>query len=340
MSDLPNPETISRQPGAMGRVSAEPEESITPEQAVAEANAAREAAEQRAERERAAGETAARERDEARALAHTANAGALTAREQAIETAIASHTANVEQARAAIASAQAAGDNIAVADALDRLADSRFALRDLGNQKAYYADQKTRQPAVEQQRSGVVVRTPGGEHEVSTASKSWMDENPRFYNDPAFYNHAVGAHQTILNDGIKPETPAYFRELNKRMEDFAQFEAYQRGEHNINQRTEQHVAQSKPQPRASSMGAPVSRGTQRSTNANGVPDAQTIAQRLGGGLTVDDLREAARFAGYTRQRGFESDQAGFERYLKDQDEIHQLERSGQPTGLVTDTVYR
>lgn len=341
-TDLPDPNTVTRQSGAMGRVATDGE-APTPEQAVAEAIAARDVAEQASARDRLAAESAARERDEARANARDANAGALTAREQAIETAISSNTSAVEQAKAAIASAQAAGDNIAVADAIDRLTDARAALRDLGNQKAYYADQKTRQPAVDrqQQPQGVRVRTPSGEMDVTSQAKQWMDGHARFYSDSAYYNHAVGAHSTIVADGISEGSPAYFRELDKRMEDFERFEAFQRGEHNVNQRTEQPAVNTpRSQPRASSMGAPVSRATQPSTNSNGIPDPLAIARRLGPGLTVDDLREGARIAGYTRQRGFESDQAGFERYLKDQEEIHQLERNGQPTGLVTDTVYR
>lgn len=339
MSDIPHPETLTRQPGAMGRVATEPAiEAVSAEDAVAEAIAAKEAAEQASARDRQAAESASRERDEARNAAHVANAGALSAREQSIETAIASHNSVAAQARAAMVAAQASGDSEALADAVDRLTDAKAALRDLGNQKQYYAEQKTRQPTPEQrqQPSGDRVRTPGGELTVTAQAKQWMDGHSRFYSDPAYYNHAVAAHSTITADGIQEGSPAYFRALDDRMTQFEEFEAYQRGDRNTNQRTEHQPVThpNRTQPRASSMGAPVSRATQPARTNGGQPDPLTIARRLGGNITVDDLREAARFA------GFGTDETGFQKYLAAQEEVYQLERAGQPTGLVTDTVYR
>jgi hypothetical protein len=177
--------------------------------------------------------------------------------------------------------------------------------------------------------------------QVASAAKQWMDAHPRFYSDPGYYNHAVAAHSTVTADGIQEGTPAYFRALDDAMTRFERFEAYERGgESNGGEQVngqQQQPPQRQGQPRrapASSMGAPVSRSSAPSYSQNGQVDPLAVARRLGGTVTVDDLREYARINGYGR------DEAGFQKYLKDQDEIYQIERSGGDTGLRYDGVYR
>lgn len=351
MSGLPNPDTLTRQPGAPSVGGADPDE-ITPEQAVEEARQAREAAERDARAAREQTAAAQRERDEARARATDAGSQAWTAQEQAVEQSITAQMAVAEQAKVAIANAQAAGDHVAFADALDKLTEARTALRDLGNRKAWVAQQKAHpqapwppqrqqeSPRQQPQDSGIEVTTPGGAMRVSSQVKQWMDEHPRFYNDATFYNFAVAAAQTATADGMQEGSPAYFRHISSEMQKFEQYEAsQQRGEPHAGNEgmNSQPPRSAAPQRRASSMGAPVSRSSAPATNANGSVDPLRIAQRFGGSVTVEDLREMGRIAGFMKNP---QDEAGFQQYLKAQEEIYQIERAGGDTGLRADQVYR
>jgi hypothetical protein len=387
MSDtrLPDPESFSRRPGAMGSQQDADgvgndgggEGSVSVEQALAEAKAAREAADRRAATDRAAAEEANRQRDAALGAAASANAGALSAREQAIEAAIAGQTNIVAQAKEQIALAQANGDPQAVADAMERMADAKAELKLLGGQKQYLASEKQRQPERQQQQrqqapQGHTVHTPGGQMaNVADAAKQWMDNHDRFYTDPAYYNHAVAAHSTITADGIQEGTPAYFRALDDAMTRFERYEAFERGElqhdggrqqMNDGGRVDPYAQQRVPQPRqsrgpsASSVGAPPSRGPAppASGHSNSQIDPMMIARYLGPNVTIDDLREGARFAGYSRGRpdpsridangraaNFASDEEAYQSYLRAQKEIMDMERRGEDTGLkYGDTVYR
>lgn len=346
---IPNPETLTRQPGRPSTggdgddaavIEREPDE-VTPEQAVEEARQARENAERERDQARAREQAAARERDEAQRRATEAGSQAWTAQEQGLDHSIQAQTALAEQAKHAIANAQAAGDHVAVADAFDKLAEARANLRALNDRKSWLATQKTQQPKPDTQQprnDGMTVTTPGGTMQVASAAKQWMDAHPRFYSDAGYYNHAVAAHSTITADGVQEGTPAYFRALDEQMTRFERFEAFERGDHNggepVNnqQQTPQRQA---PQRRASSMGAPVSRSSApAAASANGQVDPLAVARRLGPAVTVDDLREYARINGYGR------DEAGFQKYLKDQEEIYQIDRAGGDTGLRYDGVYR
>jgi hypothetical protein len=343
--NLPDPATITRQPGQPSVGGSEDQrEAVSPEQAVEEARQARETAERERDAARSREQATARERDEAQRRATDAGSAATTAHEQALDQSIQAQTSLAEQAKNAIATSQAAGDHIAVADAFDKLAEARATLRSLNDRKAYLATQKTQRPnpeAQQQQRqdAGSTVTTPGGSMQVAPAAKQWMDSHQRFYSDAAYYNHAVAAHSTITNDGIQEGTPAYFRALDEQMTRFERFEAFERGDQNGGDNVANQHQQPRGQPQrqrapASSMGAPVSRGTAPAGQNNGQIDPLRVAQRLGPAVTVDDLREYARINGYGR------DETGFQKYLKDQEEIYQIDRAGGDTGLRYDGVYR
>lgn len=339
MSGLPDPNLLTREPGrpSAGGDGGE----ITPEQAVEEARQARETAERERDQARAREQEAARQRDEAQRRATDAGSQAWTAQETAVEQSIAAQNEIIKQARTAIATAQAAGDHEATADAFDHLAEARATLRDLGNRKAWIAQQKTQQPPPQAQsqaqESGVEVRTPGGSMRVTPQVKAWVDDHPRFANDPTYYNFAIAAAQTATADGIHEGTPAYFRHINSELAKFEQYEAAQRGDQADPQSMNQPRNPAPSQRRASSTGAPVSRSSAPIRDTNGAIDPLRVAQRIGQNVTVDDLREMGRINGYMKDL---RDEAGFQRYLQAHEEIHQIERAGGDTGLRSDQVYR
>jgi len=338
---LPNPDTLTRQPShpsAGGDATVIDRDAVSPEDAVKEAREARENAERERDAANAREQAARRERDEAQRRATDAGSQAWTAQGQAIETSISAQNEIIKQARTAIATAQAAGDAEAVADAFVRLSQAQAALLDFGNRKAWIEQQKAQKPAAEAQprTDGTTVTTPGGTMQVAAPAKQWMDAHPRFYNDAGYYNHAVAAHSTITADGIQEGTPAYFRALDDQMTRFERFEAFERGDggDQVSNSQQQRPA---PQRRASSMGAPVSRSSASVTNSNGQIDPLRIAQRLGNNVTIDDLREAGRIAGFMKNP---QDEAGFQKYLAAHQEIYEIDRAGGDTGLRSDQVYR
>lgn len=339
MSDLPNPDTQSRRNSPIAPAEGAATDPTTPEQAVDEIRAQLEA--QTRERDEAQNRAAQaeRERDEARTRAATTETSAWASQEQAVDSELRALGTVVEQAKNAIETAQAAGDGRAVAEAFDKLADARAAMRDLGNRKNWLGEQKKRAETAPppSRQTGHRVVTPGGAMEnVTVDAKQWMDEHPRFYNDPAYYNHAVAAHSTAVAQGNAEGSPAYFRALSEAMQRFEQFEAYERGEPgngNTQMNGRQPPANTQRRMSAAATGAPVSRAT-TPVSRDGTPDPLSIARSLGDGVTVSDLREFARINGYGK------DEAGFQRYLKDQKEIADIARVGGDTGMRVDGVWR
>lgn len=338
MSEVRNPGELTRVPrapsaGTLPELEREPEQDITPEQALAEAQEAQRRAEQERDAARAQAQATARERDEARIREQSAGADALTSRERSIIAGIETATSAADRAEQAIAIANAAGDSAAVAKAFRELAAAQADLGRLSDQKAWFEGERERlknQPPPQQpQPAGDVyeIQTPGGVLRASPGVKAWVDRHPRFtdVSNPGYYNHAVATHGTILQQGYQEGSPAYFRALDEAMTKYEKFEAYERGE-----REEPRVQTRQQRPGPTTTGAPVSRETS-APRSSGTPDPRTIASWLG--VTEADMREFARHNGY---RG----EAGYQLYLKEQDTIRNLERQGEPTGLVVDRVYR
>lgn len=168
---------------------------------------------------------------------------------------------------------------------------------------------------------------------VTAEVKNWMDQHPRFYNDPAYYSHAVTAHHTAISEGYRAESPAYFRVLSEAMEKFEKFEAFDRGE-----TQERQVTPRKPPP-ASSTAAPVSRGHVSGERSRGQPSAEEEARYIG--VTVEDLREAAKWNGFVSgKRGYKSSDEAFAAYVKELREIRDIQSRGGDAGLRTDAVFR
>lgn len=341
-AELPDPNALGRQPfiGSAGADGGE-ERAPTPEEAVEEARQRIEQSNQERDRERARSQSLQRERDEARARAASATTEVESAQERAVVSGIEQQKSIVDRAKTAIVTAQSAGDAIAVADAYEQLAEAKARMTALEGQQAWLAQQKATRPT--QRTDGdrqsaatdqAEVSTPGGTMRVGDAAKQWMDRHQRFYDDASYYNHAVAAHSTIVADGISEGSPAYFRSLDQAMERYEKFEAYERGDGGHQVQNEQRPAPQQRRTNPASMGAPPMRGGGPGTQNRNTPlSAEAVARRIGPGVTVEDLREFARHNGYKGEEGFQS-------YLKAQQEIADIERSGGDTGLRVDGVYR
>lgn len=315
-----------------------PPDQISTEDALAEAKA-----ELEAERRRAS-DAEARER-EAQVRAHTAetrvteaSGAALTAQERQLEAALSAEQARLTNAKAALTAAFNAQDGVAVADAQAEIADATAAIRQHNTAKQWFENEKARQaeearraPPQHQQGNLVQVRTPGGNVAVSPQTKQWMDQHSRFYEDKAYYNAALQADSTLVADGIQRDTPAYYRGLDEQMKQFEEFEAYRRGE---TMPADPPISQRQQQRRSlSPVSPPPGRSTTPRSSSNSAPTWRDAARIIGGDVNETDLREYARINGYKGD-------AGFEQYLSEIVKTSELERSGESTGMIVDSVYR
>lgn len=50
---------------------------------------------------------------------------------------------------------------------------------------------------------------------VSSAAQAWIGRHPRFNSDPHYRATLLAAHGAAVNDGLTPDSPAYFRELDR-----------------------------------------------------------------------------------------------------------------------------
>lgn len=351
MSGVPDADTLTRQPRqpSLGTIDIIEPERITPEEALAEAKAelARETA--RADANDRSAQEAQRIRHAAEARLQQADQAILSSQERTIASSIHAATTTIERAKSDLVAAINSGDPVAQADAQGRLSMASAELTTLSGQKAYFENERAR--AVEEAKRApppdqvgkISVNTPGGTLAVGASDKDWMDKHPKFYSDPTYYNHAIAAHTTVVNDGAQPGTPAYYRALDAEMSEFDRYEAFKRGEPVNDQNNLSQRQQQRRQP-ASSFGAPVSRAS-APRNDSRAPSADQVARQIGPGVNESDLRDAAKWAGYERGKfyngkRFDSDESAFQQYLSDQSEIASIDRMGGETGLKRDQNFR
>jgi hypothetical protein len=51
----------------------------------------------------------------------------------------------------------------------------------------------------------------------SESTRQWVDKNPWFHKDQAMTTAALQVHQELYNDGVVPDSPRYFREIDQAM---------------------------------------------------------------------------------------------------------------------------
>lgn len=347
MSDIRDPNTITRQPrgpSVGGEQTVEDRQTeTTPEEALAEAQERIRRAETENATLRRRAQEAEQARDRAAAEKTTANEDALSARERSIVSGIETCKSVAEEAKRAMAIAQAAGDSVALAEAVERLSDARARLTQLSGQKEWFDTERERAKQRPQEQQPQSRPISGGHHitfasgralDASDQVKSWVDEHPRMLNDRGYEAQAMSIAQRLIDDGITEGSPAYFRGLSDGMKDYEEYEAYKRGDHQ-GQRQMNTTQRQRP---ASSMAAPVTRGSITPNSRSGEPDIHAIARREG--VTIDDLRDMARWNGYKKGSGYATDEDGLRAYLKELENISEIRKSGGDAGLKIDGAYR
>lgn len=148
-------------------------------------------------------ETATRAQREA-ARAH---AGRATDRSAAVAGAVEAAKSAKDAAKVAKKAAREAGDIEA-----EMVADEAFAQATFREAQATaeLATMKASEPTsaagrtTEQQQDG-----------YSPQARQWIGAHPKFNSDPAYKAAVLAAHGSAIADGITPDTPAYFRELDR-----------------------------------------------------------------------------------------------------------------------------
>lgn len=51
--------------------------------------------------------------------------------------------------------------------------------------------------------------------DIDPRAQAWIDQHPRFKNDPGYRDAILASHAAATNDGIQPNSAAYFRELDR-----------------------------------------------------------------------------------------------------------------------------
>ncbi|WP_376956375.1 hypothetical protein ABNQ39_00140 (plasmid) [Azospirillum sp. A26] len=116
----------------------------------------------------------------------------------------------LERATADAQTAMDSGDAAKMAEAQRRIASATVRLEQVAQAKPQQQAEQDRQPAQQHQQQPA-------QRQESPAMAAWRSENDWFGADRALTQAAVGHHYGAVAKGLKPETPEYFAEIDRRM---------------------------------------------------------------------------------------------------------------------------
>jgi hypothetical protein len=122
-------------------------------------------------------------------------------------------TTQVRDAQAELAVAHEEGDPAKIAEAQAKLTRAINA----ETQTSQYEQQWTQQGQQAQPENGQGQQDPLQRPPVSNETQEWMQKNPWFNKNRPMTAYAVGVHQDLIVNGVKPDTPEYFDALDKAM---------------------------------------------------------------------------------------------------------------------------
>lgn len=183
----------------------------TPEDALADAHKALEKKDKELDESEAARVAAERTASQARDTAARERAGRVQERAGAVDAAVAAAKADKTAAQSAIRAAREAGDLDAELAANDKLASANYRLN-AGE------DEAARIKAFTEGGGGQGGGNGGGGgqgSQITPATQRWIDAHPKFKSDKGYNAVAMRAHDQALEDGIAPDSRAYFRALDE-----------------------------------------------------------------------------------------------------------------------------
>ena len=284
---------------------------ISPEDALAEAQAQLAESQAQAQADRAA-------REEAERRAAQAGNQAQGATETALAASIAAEEQRLANARLAYKTAREIGDMDKELEANENIASARQAVDRLKADKARIASQQRHQAQAQPQ-----AQPQGG---MAPESQRWIAAHPRFNADPIYNGTATGAHYDALRLGMVEASPAYFAHINQVLE-----RTYGENHGSLEAMSGTKPAAPRPQqgtrPPASSFATPSSRGNiqTRSDSADPQRIAALISAMGDSQVTADDIRAHAAACKMT-----------VEAYCKSQAEILAEQKAGRSGGMGRD----
>ena len=178
--------------------------------------------------EQRATEAARRERDAQAEIARS-RATAEDSGYVAVQNAIEARTAERDRLKAELRTAADAGN-------YDRFADITSRIGEIGAEMAQLQRGKEEYEAVRNQQLREPARTQApvpsaGQNEWTTVGVSredflrgktaptqeWLRKNDQYFTDPTFHNKTTGAHHFALAQGLRPDTPEYFRFVEEQL---------------------------------------------------------------------------------------------------------------------------
>lgn len=157
--------------------------------------------------ERTAREYAEKESRIATGKATAATTDAVSQRETAYVMAIDKTQGDLDTAKRALKEALAGSDSDAVVDAQEAIADAKYHLNRVTDEKRIFDNWK------EQEASRVAQPAPQ-QGRYSAAAQKWIDDHPLFNSDAGYNKKALMAEAEARADGITPDSVAYFRHIN------------------------------------------------------------------------------------------------------------------------------
>lgn len=173
--------------------------------------------------ERRAKESALRERDEATRIAQAAFSDRVAYQKRlqdgeswAIDQSKQRATLQLDNAKRAYREAYEAGDSEKLVDAQQMLNSAMSDFERTNQYRPQYV-----QPALQPQQNEVYSQ-PQAEPEYSapepdSRTKEWGEQNTWFGEDKELTSFALGVHQTLVDEGVSPNTGEYFERIDARM---------------------------------------------------------------------------------------------------------------------------
>jgi hypothetical protein len=173
--------------------------------------------------ERRAKESALRERDEATRIAQAAFHDRMAYQKRlqdgetwAIDQSKQRSTLQLDNAKRAYREAYEAGDSEKLVDAQQMLNSAMSDFERTNQYRPQYV-QSTLQPQQNEVYSQPQAEPEYSAPEPDSRTKEWGDQNTWFGEDKELTSFALGVHQTLVDEGVSPNTSDYFERIDARM---------------------------------------------------------------------------------------------------------------------------
>lgn len=250
-------------------------------------------AEERGKADREARITAEKAVSEANTKVASSQSDAVKAQKTAIENAVQVATGNILAIKKELRDAMEGGDLDKQVELNETLADARWTLNNATQTQKQFTAWEEQQKNTSKKATQTVEYTEG--------EKAWIAENPEFITNKKFKSVVTAAHFEAIEDGIKPDTKAYYQHIENSLRDFGlkkdPNDIQDNGRDNTGNMDQDEEVVVKPKPKLVSTSAPVTNASPTSTQQRSsrsfklTPEMQDMAHRMFGPSSSHKLSE-------------------------------------------------